>query len=102
MQLKPGTRLRSAVDSTEVIVVKAPAEAVDLRCGGHPLVPLDAGEPGGATLDPAHSQGTQVGKRYAEPEVGLEILCTKGGEGSLAIGDEPLVLKDAKPLPSSD
>ena len=34
MDLKPGTRLASAVCETEVVVVKAPAADVDLRCGG--------------------------------------------------------------------
>jgi len=102
MQLKPGARLRSVADSTEVIVVAAPGADIDLRCGGHPLVPLGDSESTGQSLDRAHSRGTQVGKRYADAAVGLELLCTKAGEGSLALGDEPLELKDAKPLPSSD
>jgi hypothetical protein len=102
MQLKPGTRLRSAVDSTEIIVVKAPSDDVDLRCGGHPVVPIDTDSSADATVDPAHAEGTQIGKRYADPDAGLEVLCTKAGEGSLAVGDAPLALKDAKPLPSSD
>jgi len=42
MELKTGERLRSATDTTEVIVVRAPSEAIDLRCGGHPMVALDA------------------------------------------------------------
>ena len=29
----------------------------------------------------------------------LELLCTKPGKGSLALGDAPLALKEAKPLP---
>ena len=41
MELKPGVRLRSATDTTEVIVVRAPGEPVDLRCGGHPMAPAD-------------------------------------------------------------
>jgi hypothetical protein len=102
MQLKPGTRYRSAVCTTEIVVVKAGADAdVDLRCGGAPMVPhgtdVDA-----APIDPAHHAGTQIGKRYADDDNGLELLCSKGGEGSLSIGDTPIALKDAKPLPSSD
>ena len=42
IQLKAGARLRSAVDACEVVVVKAPADPVDLRCGGHPFLPVDA------------------------------------------------------------
>ena len=36
------------------------------------------------------------------PELGLEVLCTKGGDGALSVGDAPLLVKGAKPLPSSD
>jgi hypothetical protein len=100
--LKPGTRLKSSVDTTEVVVVRAPADAVELRCGGQPMGPIGGDAGAGGDLDPAHSQGTQLGKRYADAGIGLEVLCTKGGEGSLAVGDDPLLLKDAKPLPSSD
>lgn len=101
MQLRPGTKLKSTVDATEVVVVKAPKDDVDLRCGGHPMA-AGGDAAGEATLDAAHSSGTKIGKRYADESAGVEVLCTKGGEGSLAIGDEPLLLKDAKPLPSSD
>jgi hypothetical protein len=30
------------------------------------------------------------------------VLVTKPGQGTLALGGEPLVLKEAKPLPASD
>jgi hypothetical protein len=33
---------------------------------------------------------------------GLEVLCTKGGKGSLAIGGRPIGAKEAKKLPASD
>jgi len=101
MELKPGTRLRSQVCSAEVIVVKAPAGAVDLCCGGAPMVAVDAA-PEARPIDAAHQGGTLLGKRYADEAAGLEILCTKGGEGSLSLGATPLPLKEAKPLPSSD
>jgi hypothetical protein len=101
MELKPGLRLASTVCGTEIIVVKAPATPVDLRCGGHPMVAKGA-EGGGGSVDPTHGDGTQIGKRYADEELGLEVLCTKAGDGSLALGDQRLHLKDAKPLPSSD
>jgi hypothetical protein len=101
MEMKAGTRLRSAVCGTEVIVVRPPNDTVDLRCGGAPMVAADP-PPAGPALDPAHGNGTQLGKRYADPATGLELLCTKPGDGSLSIGPEPLGLKEAKPLPSSD
>ena len=101
MNLRAGTRLRSAVCATEVMTVRAPDGDVDLRCGGVPmLLPDDEG--GGGAVDPSHSAGTQLGKRYADEEVGIEVLCVKPGDGSLAIGDAVLELKSAKPLPSSD
>ena len=101
MELKPGTRLRSATDSTEVIVVRAPSEAVDLRCGGRPMLAVDDDAPK-AEIEGGFDEGTQLGKRYADEEVGIEILCTKPGKASLSLGDERLNIKGAKPLPSSD
>ena len=63
----------------------------------------DTQEPAGdASLDPAAKEGTQIGKRYVDEGGTLELLCTKPGEGSLALGDQLLSLKEAKPLPSSD
>jgi hypothetical protein len=101
MQLKAGLRLRSAVCTTELIVVKAPTADVDLRVGGHPVLP--AGTPQtGETVDPTHAGGSAIGKRFADDEAGLEVLITKAGEGSLSIGDAPLLPKEAKQLPSSD
>ena len=101
MELKAGSRLKSAVCDTEVIAVRVPGTDVDLRCGGAPMLALDAdGER--QSIAPEHHAGTLLGKRYADEASGLEILCTKAGEGSLSIGDAPLLTKEAKPLPSSD
>jgi hypothetical protein len=102
MELRAGTRLRSVVCTTEVMTVRAPDEPADLRCGGHPMVELDDDTPGSATIDPSHAGGTLLGKRYADDELGLEVLCVKAGEGSLSLGATPLPLKGAKPLPASD
>jgi len=101
MQLKAGTRLRSATDACEVVVVKAPAEPVDLRCGGHPFLPAEA-EVTAETIGAGFDQGTQLGKRYSDDELGLEVLCTKAGEGSISVGETVLDVKGAKPLPASD
>ena len=102
MQLKPGTRLRSAAGSTEVVVVRAPADDVDLRCGGHPMLAMSEQPPDGLAVAVGFDDGSQVGKRYADDAVGIELLCTKAGLGSLSLGADPLALKGAKPLPSSD
>ncbi len=101
MLLKPGTRLKSTVCTTELIIVRAPAVDVDLRCGGHAVVPTAEDHPSGE-VDPVHSAGSAIGKRYTDEDLGLEALITRAGDGSLSIGDEPMCLKDAKPLPSSD
>jgi hypothetical protein len=55
----------------------------------------------GVAPDPAGA-GTQLGKRYAEESVGLELLCTKAGEGRLACNGKDLEIRSAQPLPSSD
>lgn len=99
--LKAGSRWRSAVDATEVIVVRAPADDLSLECGGAPMVEAGS-EPPGGSVDPAFADGTLLGKRYVDDEAGLEVLCTKPGEGSLAANGHALGLKEAKPLPASD
>jgi hypothetical protein len=101
VKLAAGTRLKSAVCDTQVMVVAAPDGDVALTCGGAPLVALDADAAGGEPAADA-SGGTQIGKRYVDESGELELLCTKNGAGSLAVGSEALGLKGAKPLPSSD
>jgi hypothetical protein len=100
MLLKPGTKLTSAVCETQVIVVRAPDADVDLACGGVALLGPD--ETGEGELDPSLSEGTLIGKRYADEELGLELLCTRGGAGTLTCNGVALGLKGAKPLPASD
>ena len=51
MQVKMGSRLRSAVCSTEVIVVRAPSSDVGLTCGGAPMLAPGEDGPTGAELD---------------------------------------------------
>jgi hypothetical protein len=102
LHLKPGLRLRSAVCELEVIVVRAPSEDVDLRCGGHAALTADAPRPEGGSVAPGFDLGTQLGKRYTDPDGQIELLCTKAGPSSLSIGDSLLTVKEARPLPSSD
>ena len=102
MDLKPGSRWKSAVCDSEFVVVRPPRSAVDLECGGHPMVAHAEAKPAGLALSADHSGGSQTGKRFADEETGLEVLCTKAGAGSLSIGGQPLGAKDAKKLPSSD
>jgi hypothetical protein len=97
--IKNGTRLQSQVDDTQVIVVRSADSLDDLRCGGVPMVPLDSARSG--QLDPEYSSGTAIGKRYVD-QTGAEVLVTKAGQGTLCVGETPLTLKEAKPLPASD
>jgi hypothetical protein len=100
--LKSGLRLKSAVCDTELMVIRAPAGVdVEIRCGGAPM--LSGTEAAGAAqLDPAFAAGTLIGKRYVDPQETFELLCTKGGKGSLAIDGIALDVKIAKALPTSD
>lgn len=102
MQVKPGLRLESATCDTQVVVVRAPKDGgdVDLRCGGEPM--REVGSSDERVPMTATGDATLLGKRYADDELGLEVLCSKGGEGALTVGDQPLLVKGAKPLPSSD
>ena len=101
MELKPGSRLRSQVDATEVIVVRAPAGQAVVSCGGHPMIDAKA-EPEPGLSSAGDAEATQLGKRYTDADGGLELLVTKPGTHGLAAGGQPLVLKEAKPLPASD
>jgi hypothetical protein len=100
--LKPGLRLKSAVCSTEVMVIRSPGTAAQLSCGGVEMLAVTETAPAGGAPDAAHAQGSLIGKRYVDTAEALELLCTKGGAGSLSVDGAPLAVKQAKALPSSD
>ncbi|MCU1455151.1 MAG: hypothetical protein JWN46_3297 [Acidimicrobiales bacterium] len=102
MELKAGSRWRSAVDEVEVVVVRPPAQPVQLECGGAAMVPQGDEPPAGVTIAADWSGGTALGKRFVHEASNLEVLAVKGGTGTLAVGGEALELKGAKPLPASD
>lgn len=102
MELKPGSRWKSAVCTTEVVVVRPPKTPITLECGGLPMVMQTESAPAGVAISPDHKKGTLLGKRYIDAETALELLCAKAGEGSLSVDLRPLAIKDAKRLPSSD
>jgi hypothetical protein len=96
--MKPGTKLKSVVCDTEVMVIRG-SDAV-VECGGAPMAderPAQSGD-----VDSAFAEGSQMGKRYVDEAGTVELLCVKPGRGSLAIGGVALRTKDAKALPSSD
>jgi hypothetical protein len=99
--IKNGTRLQSQVCDTQVIVVKAAESLDDLRCGGQPMLPLDAERPADAAPDPAFADGAVMGKRYVDEGGGL-VLDPWAGGVSHSVATTALALKEAKPLPASD
>jgi hypothetical protein len=103
MKLRVGQTLSSPVDTTTLVVVRAPDADVEVTIAGVPVYDAKAGEaPPAGDADPAQQDGTLLGKRYADEGLGLELLCAKAGRGTLAVDGAPLPLKDAKPLPASD
>ena len=100
--LKSGARLQSQVCDTQVIVVRASSTDGVLSCGGAPMVELGRDADGSLELVPDAASGTAIGKRYVNDTDTIEVLATKGGRGTLAFDGVPLVVKDAKSLPSSD
>jgi hypothetical protein len=99
--LKPGDRLRSRACSTEVIVVRAPSIGAEICCGGEPMAKNDA-VAAPAAVAAAGEPGTILGKRYADEEAGLELLCVKAGSGQISVDGRLLLLRGARPLPASD
>lgn len=102
MTYSPGNRLRSQVCDGQFIVVRAPAAEVDLRCGGQPLVPLDAAKTERLSPEGESTEQPQLGKRYTDAGGDLELLVTKTAGFALTADGEQLALLQSKPLPSSD
>jgi hypothetical protein len=102
MKVSAGSRWKSAVCVTEVVVVKGSQQDVELLCGGVAMIAMSAERMAGAAPAAGHDGGTLLGKRYGDDASGLELLCTKGGAGALSYGGRPLVIRAVKALPSSD
>ncbi len=99
--IKNGTRLQSQVCDTQIIVIKTSDALDDLRAGGAPLVSIGSEKLANTALDPTLAHGALMGKRYVTAD-GAEVLVTKAGKGTLTVGQTPLTVKEAKPLPASD
>jgi len=96
--MKPGTRLKSIADDTEVMVIRTGGGSIE--CGGSPMAETKPETPAPLAVD--FSTGTLMGKRYVDADGAYELLCVKPGKGSLSVDGVALVTKDAKPLPASD
>ena len=103
MKPRPGQALASPVDTTTVIVVRAPDREVSITCAGVGMWdPKGGGEAPAGAADPGQLAGSVLGKRYASEELGLELLCTKPGQGTIAVNGVPLAQLGPRPLPASD
>ncbi|MBL0122932.1 MAG: hypothetical protein IPP88_09435 [Betaproteobacteria bacterium] len=100
--LKAGVRMKSAVCDAEIMVIKVPGGECQLSCGGHPMIAMTATRDVSAALSAAEDNACLVGKRYADAEDKIEVLCTKGGKGAITANSQLLTVKQAKALPSSD
>ena len=98
--LKSGAKFKSVVCETQVMIIRGlPGEHL-LSCGGPPMI--GPAEEGSGTLDPDKAEGTGMGRRYVDGNEVLELLCVKGGAGTLYLDGVKLEPKQAKALPSSD
>ncbi len=102
VSLKPGARLFGAACTSEFVVVKAPADAVDIRIGGHPAATSADQRSDDLTVTTDPDAKPLIGKRYVDADDTIELLCTKPGDGAPALGDDVLTQKEAKALPASD
>jgi hypothetical protein len=88
MEAMPGLRLRSAVCSCEIVVVRASGESIDL----HPFVAPESEVATIRNIQPDFDGGSVMGKRYSHETIGIEVLCTKSGEGSISVGTTVLTI----------
>lgn len=96
---KPGVKLSSTVCKTQIMALRVPATELEISCGG---APMQVGDPAELGAMSGENSGTLVGKRYTDAEETMEFLCTRGGDGTLAIAGYVIDIKAAKKLPSSD
>jgi hypothetical protein len=100
--LRPGSRWRSAVCESEVIVVRAPAQPVLLCIGGAPVLAAGRDRAAGGGPDHVLADGTLLGKRYADEVSRLEVLCTRSGVGTITVAGRRATIVPPRPLPASD
>jgi len=81
------------------MALRVPAVELEISCGG---APMQVGDPAELGEMSGENSGTMVGKRYTDAEETMEFLCTRGGDGSIAIEGYVIDIKAAKKLPSSD
>jgi hypothetical protein len=101
-EYKPGSRWRSTACETEIVLIRPPKIEGALECGGSPMLPIETDSPARVEPKPGLDEGTLLGKRYGDDAAGLEVLCSKGGKGTLTFAGSPIAMRQAKSLPASD
>ena len=92
MKLRPGLRSCTAPCATRrSSSSRHRPTTVELGCGGAPLLDDGQAADAGAALDASLGDGPQLGKRYADDDLGLELLCTRAGAGALTVDGRPLL-----------
>jgi hypothetical protein len=94
--------MSSAVCDTEVIVVRSAMAELTVTCGGPEMVAQGQAKPVGAVAEPGLMNGSLLGKRYSDPAAQIELLCVRGGAGTISINGSPTVVMAVKALPASD
>jgi hypothetical protein len=102
VEYKVGTKLKSAVCDTQIMILRVPAQPIDLCIGGVPALSGTEAAPPGAEIHADLAGGSLTGKRYTDEAETMEFLCTKGGLGTITVNGVALGIKQAKALPSSD
>lgn len=100
MRLKPGAKFSCSNCSTEIVVIRPGAVVVVLTCSGAPFI--EGGQPPRDQQAAQETMGTYLGKRYANPELQLEVLCVRSGIGVVEANGKALTIMEPKRLPTSD
>src|SRR3546814_10065210 len=83
MDLKPGSRWKSAVCEAQMVVVRPPSTVGEMQCGGAAVIPIDDGAAPTGEVSADFAEGVAIGKRYVDAASGLEGLGAKDDKGKL-------------------
>jgi hypothetical protein len=71
-----------------VLVIREPRTHAVLRCGDRVLKPQRPAACGAARVEPG---SIRAGDRFTDPVSGLQLVCTRPGDGVLNFSDRPLL-----------
>jgi hypothetical protein len=81
-------RTWGAPGGVAVLVTRETIEQGELTCDGEVLTPQ---APPRCSEEPTASGTIRPGDRLTDPGSGLEVLCTRGGQGLLAFRGKPML-----------